>query len=230
MGIKIWMAAVCFVNGVMAAQGSLIISQYYEGAGSDKWLELYNAGTEAVSLETTGYRLGIWSNANRETWKTDGAPSASLSLTGTVAAGHCYLVANSAAVLPAYATAERYSGSLNFNGDDSIALYTGATYTFAGVADVLGFTSENMADISLVRKAGITTGVNADYDAGDWSTFSLSDVNTAATEATERLGMHVAAIPEPIMGHLLVMGLCVWPCLRRWTDKPTFLKKSAGSD
>ena len=193
--MKKWLIGLACV-GVMAvsameAMGGLIISQYYEGASNNKWIEIYNPGPGSVDLYAGGYRLGRWDNvANREAWKTGAAPGGSIVLSNTIAAGATYLVKNTSAALPAYATADLASGTMTFNGDDSVVLYTGSTYAFANVVDAFGMTASNGVDKSFVRKSTVTTGVNTDFNAADWDEFSNAAVDAAAAGTPERLGYH----------------------------------------
>ena len=175
-----------------SASGELIISQYYEGASSDKWIEIYNPGGTAVNLEEAGYRLGLWSNvANREGWKTGVAPNANIPLTGTLAAGGTLLIRNPSALLPSYAVADLdSSGVCNFTGDDSIVLYTGGTYAFANVVDAFGLTGNTAANKSFVRKTSVTAGVNTDFNADEWDEFSNAAVDSATPGLNEYLGYH----------------------------------------
>ena len=170
--------------------GGLIISQYYEGASDNKWIELYNASGVAIDLAAGGYRLGSWNNANREAWKTGGTPGNSSALTGTVPAGGTHLIKNTKAALPSYATANESSAACGFNGDDSVVLYTGATYAFANVVDAFGMTANAAQDKSFVRKNTITTGVNTDFNAADWDEFTPDTVDSATTGNNEYLGYH----------------------------------------
>lgn len=171
--------------------GALIISQYYEGASFDKWIEIYNPGSATVDLAADGYRLGIWSNEGRETWKTGGTPTAFLALAGTIPAGGTYLVSHSSAALPAYATANETSSTVgNFNGDDSLVLYTGETYAFANVVDAFGLTGDTAGNKSYVRKTTVTAGVNTDFNADEWDEFTNAAVDGAAEGTNERLGYH----------------------------------------
>jgi len=175
-----------------AAMGQLVISQYYEGASNDKWIEIYNPGPGAVDLAGGGYRLGLWANvANREGWKTGVAPNAQTNLSGSLAAGGTFLVKHGSAALPAYATADLMSSTVaNFNGDDSLVLYTGATFAFENVVDAFGMIGSNALNRSFVRKNTITAGVNTDFDAGDWDEFTNAQVDGAAESTNERLGYH----------------------------------------
>ncbi|MGD9781641.1 MAG: beta strand repeat-containing protein [Kiritimatiellia bacterium] len=172
-----------------ATSGNLIISQYYEGASLNKWIEIYNPGTVAIDLAAGGYRLGQFSNAAREAWKTNGTPSLTVSLSGAIAAGGTYLVSHGSAVLPAYVTANQTAG-WGFNGDDSVVLFTGETFDFANVVDAFGLLGETAVDKSYVRKDTITVGVNTDFNAADWDEFTNVQVDEAAEATNERLGYH----------------------------------------
>ena len=49
----------------------IIFTQYYEGSSNNKWVEITNIGDITVDLNT--YQVAVWSNANTEAWKADGA-------------------------------------------------------------------------------------------------------------------------------------------------------------
>jgi len=172
-----------------STSGALIISQYYEGTGYNKWIEIYNPGATAVDLAAAGYRLGQFSNSNRETWKTDGVPSLTVPLSGSIPAAGTYLVGHSSASNPVYAVANQAAG-WGFNGDDSVVLYTGGTYAFANVVDAFGLTGNTAADKSFVRKTSVTSGVNTDFNAADWDPFTVAQVEEAGATVNERVGYH----------------------------------------
>ena len=172
-----------------STSGALIISQYYEGTGYNKWIEIYNPGATAVDLAAAGYRLGQFSNSNRETWKTDGVPSLTVPLSGSIPAAGTYLVGHSSASNPVYAVANQAAG-WGFTGDDSVVLYTGGTYAFANVVDAFGLTGNTAADKSFVRKTSVTSGVNTDFNAADWDPFTVAQVEEAGATVNERVGYH----------------------------------------
>ncbi len=190
-----------------SSNAAVIISQYYEGTSNNKYIELYNSGSTAVDLAAGVYKLSNFSNANREGWKTSAAPTNTLTLSGTIAAGETYLIANNQAAAPTYAvtgTDQIGTGGagVNFNGDDSTVLWTGTTYAFSSVIDAMGVTTTSgFGDLSYVRNASVTTGVNTDFNASDWTQYSLTAVADASSTSTEYLGFHVAeseaAVPEP---------------------------------
>ena len=178
-----------------ATSGALIISQYYEGTSNNKWIEIYNPGSTTIDLQAGGYRLGTWNNvAAREAWKTNGTPTLAVVLSNSIAAGATYLVGHGSATNPVYAVANQTAG-FAFNGDDSIVLYTGATYDFANVVDAIGMTASNGIDRSFVRKSSVTVGVNTDFNAADWDEYTLTNVEEAAESTNVRLGYHSTGAP-----------------------------------
>lgn len=197
----------------LSCHSAIIISQYYEGASFNKWIELFNTGSAAVDLEAGSYRLGLWANAIRTGWKGTSAPSVSMALTGTLNPGQCYVIQHTGAVLPSYASGTGNSSVINFNGDDSVVLYvhTGAPYNSALVVDAIGATMTGtlgspLAEASYSRKTTISTGVNTDFDTNDWEQFTLAYVNDPAS-STEiaYIGFHI--IPEPAALLLLPAAL-----------------------
>ena len=192
-------AAVVAVSFREKAPGepTLIISQYYEGAGENKWIELFNPGAEPVNLAAAGYRLGLWQNAGREGWKAGTAPAIATILTGTVAPGSTYLVSHGAAKAPNYAVANVASNGMVFNGDDSVVLYTGAAYDFANVVDAFGLTGKTAENCSFVRAPRVVSGVAADFDTNDWVRFEFAAVDAAEEEVPERLGWHGITPSQP---------------------------------
>lgn len=120
---------------VNAQCNELFISEYVEGTGNDKAIEIYNPSNSPVVL--TGYTLARYSNGS-----TTSSAGGVLNLSGTIAAHGTFVVVNgqttvesggtSPAVSPAlqaYATAPNngqldgvYPAPTYMNGDDAIAL------------------------------------------------------------------------------------------------------------
>lgn len=173
-----------------ALGGGLFISQYYEGSLQNKWIELFNASDSNLDLLAGGYRLGIWSNARREEWKTDGVPTTSIPLSGTALATNTFLIGHSLATIPSYAVPDLSSGSLGFSGDDSVILYRGATYRFTNVVDAFGLTGNTAMNRSFVRTNAVIKGTNVDVSAAEWIEVSTPVVDIASEGTPERLGYH----------------------------------------
>ena len=176
---RLWKGAALSLAGLglwsASASAQLRITQYYEGSGaSNNWLELKNVGTSSLNLSSC--TIGLWLDANTEGYKTSVAPSRTAVLSGTLAPGAVYLIRNSSATAPSYATPNLSlgAGSVMANwGNDSIGIYTGTTFATANLVDAIGFTSGASAgqDISFGR---LTT-------APGWNTVAGTDANTFTT-------------------------------------------------
>ncbi|HEX5676564.1 MAG TPA: ExeM/NucH family extracellular endonuclease [Alcanivorax sp.] len=95
-------------------QANVLISEYVEGSGFNKALELYNGGAETVSLD--GYSLQRYSNGGAEV-------SAALGLDGeSLAAGAVLVIVSSQAEAPLAGLADMTSGVISHNGDDAYVL------------------------------------------------------------------------------------------------------------
>lgn len=158
----------------------LFFSEYVEGSGSNKALEIYNPTSAPVSL--FGYKLQIYSN---------GATTAgtNYSLNGIIAPGDVYVIANNAAdsvrIRP---LADTLSGGINFNGNDAVALIYGTD-----TIDVFGIRGNNPGnntgwlvdttrtfDHTFIRKSTVNQGYST-WDTAQWY---------ALPKDTVRLGAH----------------------------------------
>ena len=197
---------------------TVIFTQYYEGTSNNKWIEIKNISQTSIDLDLGVYKLSIWTNANTEAYKSDGNPSGTLALTGVMASGEVRLIYNSASTLPAYALTydPRLIGNtvVNFNGDDSLTLWTGATFSTASIIDAIGFTDlgNEGADTSFVRISNAagwntTSGSTVENFPSVWSEVTLAAVADAAVGSNERLGFStVAVVPEPSTYAMLALA------------------------
>jgi hypothetical protein len=165
----------------------LFISEYVEGSGNDKALELYNPTSATINL--TGYRIERFSNG-----QATSASGGILSLTGSVAPYSTFVITNgqtstspsSPACSPALqAMADQldgvYPAPTYMNGNDAIVLFKNAVIidVFAKTGDASISTSESWSDEfpydgsvgawwtkdqTLVRKATVMTGVSVNPD------------------------------------------------------------------
>jgi uncharacterized protein len=97
-----------------AAGNELFFSEYVEGSGNNKALEIYNPGAAAIDL--SAYQVRLYSN---------GAASATttLNLSGSIAPGATLVLVNSGFSTSAVIAGARIvSGVTNFNGDDAVTL------------------------------------------------------------------------------------------------------------
>ena len=92
----------------------LIISEYVEGNGNNKAIELYN-GTGS-DLDLSNYLIELYTNGSK-------TKQASLNLTGTLAHGETYVIYNNQANAALKAKGDLQNGTVTaFNGDDVLLL------------------------------------------------------------------------------------------------------------
>ena len=160
----------------------LIISEYIEGSSNNKALELYN-GTSA-SIDLTGYSLELYSNGASTVNTT-------LNLSGTIASGATYVIANSQADAAVLAVANITSGITGYNGDDALVLKKSGSVLDSlgqvgfdpGTAWGSGDTAMN--EHTLVRKATIVSGDmdpnNAYEPATEWDGYAQNTFSHLGT-------------------------------------------------
>ncbi|MCD4827622.1 MAG: lamin tail domain-containing protein [Acholeplasmataceae bacterium] len=142
----------------------LFISEYIEGSGSNKALELYNPTMDTLDL--TVYSLELYSNGGTEA-------SVTYTLTGTLAAGEVFIIANASAVqaiLDLADVAQSYPSVPNWNGDDCVVLKKDGV-----IIDIIlsiGHTNNqnDAADVTWVRNANVV-GPNATFNLAEWTEY-----------------------------------------------------------
>ena len=93
----------------------LFLSEYVEGSSNNKAIEIFNGTGAAIDLAAGGYSVQMAFNGNP-------APSLTINLTGTVAAGGVYVIAHGSADPAILAIANQTNSSGWFNGDDAVLL------------------------------------------------------------------------------------------------------------
>jgi hypothetical protein len=164
---------------VVAAAGpaDLFISEYVEGSGNNKAIELYNGTGTSVDLGAGDYVLDFYINGALSV-------SASIGLTGNIAAGDVYVIAHPSAAAPILAVADATNAAINFNGNDVIVLRHDAAFLdyFGQLGNDPGTTGwgadpTNSVDNTLVRKStvdvGDTNGNDAFDPATEWDGFAV---------------------------------------------------------
>ncbi len=106
---------------VPQVQAEPFISEYVEGSGSNKALEIYNPAETAINL--ADYTLVVYTNG--------AAPGATkniktINLSGSLAAKSTYVLTDASSVAALAAKSNMTIGTNNFNGNDAIALYKGS--------------------------------------------------------------------------------------------------------
>ncbi len=110
--------------GAMTVEGAYF-SEYIEGSGNNKAVEIANPGSSAFDL--TGCEVQVYANGASTSNHID------ISAAGSIAAGGVYVVCNTGYVLSDAAKCDLTTGSANWNGDDAVALAcNGVTYDVIG--------------------------------------------------------------------------------------------------
>jgi hypothetical protein len=155
------------VFGVTNNSADLFISEYVEGSSNNKVIEIYNGTGNAVNL--SGYSL-------RKQVNGAGAFGSELLLAGSVNANSTYVIANSSssAAILSIANLSTSNQSLNFNGNDAVALYkNGSQIDVVGVVNQVALWGENM---TLVRKASVVNPT-VSYTINDWNSLPIDTIN-----------------------------------------------------
>jgi endonuclease I len=183
------------ISIAFATKAQIIISQYYEGTGTNKWIELTNLGTSAVNTASPQLSLGLWSaTGSTGNIAFTGAATATVNLSVTIPAKGSVLIGNTLngteiSYLTAASAALTSNTVINFNGNDGIALLNSA----GTVIDRFG-TGINATDISYVRSTSVTAP-SATFTSSQWATATIATVNAAGTTNANRLGFHIPTTP-----------------------------------
>ncbi len=182
-----------------AAPTELFFSEYVEGSSSNKALEVFN-GTGAPVTLTGVYDVQIFANGSV-------TATATIPLTGTVADGDVFVLAQVNAVAAVLAQADQTTPNFLYNGDDAVALRRAGT--IVDVIGQIGFDpgaewgsgDASTADATLRRKPGVHAG---DPDGAD--TFDPAvEWDGHALDTFDGLGAHAVSASSntaPVCGAL----------------------------
>jgi len=139
--------------GGPASCSELFFSEYIEGSGNDKALEIYNPTSGAIDLST--YQVNRYSNGST-------GIGASLNLTGSLNSGETYVIVNPNASAGLLALADITSNVCTFNGDDAIELVNG------------------VSSIDIIGEIGTDPGTNWAVGAGATADYTLVRSDTVS--------------------------------------------------
>ncbi|MFT4968444.1 MAG: hypothetical protein ACI9O4_000173 [Chitinophagales bacterium] len=160
---------------LLAACSELFFSEYIEGSGSNKCLEIYNPTATDIDMAAGTYAVAIYGNGN-----TIPNGGAAIALGGVVPAYGTYVICNSSSDPGFQALADSVGGAFNamtfYNGDDAVALQkAGVNIDVIGEIGVdpgAGWSNGGVAtnNQTLVRMATVLAGDNIGGGAFDPST------------------------------------------------------------
>lgn len=175
----------------LRAGAQVIISQYYEGNNTNKWIELTNLGTTTVNTASPQLKLGLWpSSGTSGNIKFSGSATQVVNLNISIPAKGTVLIGNTGngnevSYLTAASAVQTSNTVINFDGNDGIALLNSSN----SIIDKFG-QGINAANISYVRNSNITAPAST-FSSSQWTSVSLSSVNTATINSSYRLGYHI---------------------------------------
>ena len=179
------------------AADDLFISEYVEGSGLNKAIEIFNGTDTAIDLAAGGYSLVFYFNGSE-------SPGTTIALTGTLAAGDVFVVADDGADVAILAETDLTSAANFFSGDDAVVLLkAGVPLDVIGQIGIdpgseWGTGDVSTGDNTLRRKAEVTRGdpdgSNAFDPSVEWDGFSQNTFGG--------LGCHLECLepPAPTMG------------------------------
>lgn len=163
---------------------ALMITEYSEGSGYNKFLEITNISDKEIDL--SAYILHLYTNG-----AADDVKEAQLS--GTLAAGASKVYKNSQAdaTLPDGVTAEDLNTIVNFNGNDPIAIICNGE-----IADVIGTigSSDNFGQDVTLRRLSSVTAPSATYNTEEWETLDMTDLSGFGSHTVGEEGVIYFAI------------------------------------
>lgn len=178
------------INKLSAQCSDLFISEYIEGSSFNKAVEIYNANSSSIDL--SNYELHIFFNGNN-------TASSIISLSSILNSDSTYVVANANADSIILSVTNLNTGSLNFNGDDALALINTSSNDTVDIFGVIGVdpgsswsisgtnsTNGTTANRTLVRDTTVRSGNK------DWLVSSSTEWLVFPTDAFDSLGIHSA--------------------------------------
>lgn len=146
---------------------ALIISEYSESTGLNKFLEITNISDKDIDL--SAYLLRIYTNGDESNTRP-------VQLSGTLAAGASKVYKNSGAdaTLPDGVEAEAIDDNvINFNGNDPMAIICNDEIT--DILGTIGSDADFAKDVTL-RRLSTVTAPTATYNPDEWETLDMDDL------------------------------------------------------
>ena len=150
---------------------NLFFSEYVEGSGSNKALEIYNPTD--LDIDLSNYSIQRFNNGNT-------TANSTLNLVGTIAAGDVYVLVNPSAVTGFTVVADSLTNFMGHNGNDVYVLFnyvdTLDIFGVIGSSDNIPVDSVTAVDHTLIRKVDIHKGqTNWALGNMEWNIYDMDD-------------------------------------------------------
>jgi hypothetical protein len=189
-----------------AAPTELFLSEYVEGSGNNRALEVFNGTGAAVNLSAGGYKVQLYTNGRS-------TPTLTIFLAGTVASRDVFVLASAFADPTVRAQADQLSTNMPMTGNDAVVLRKGGQVLdsigqvgFDPVTE-WGSSMTSTMDNTLRRRRGV--------DAGDTNLFDVFDPATEweglSTDTFDGLGWHSLCETNPPSLSVTAAPGMLWP-------------------
>ncbi|AOC95960.1 Extracellular ribonuclease precursor [Flavobacterium anhuiense] len=172
----------------------LLFSEYIEGSGNNKALEIANNTGASVNL--SAYTIKKQTNGA-------GSWSTGLALSGTLATGSKFVIVNSSMSSSCFSTSaaniSTTATELTFNGNDAVGLFkNGVLIDIIGTFN--GGTANFAIDVTLRRKSTVTSPSTTFNLSAQWDSYSQDTCNNLASKMVQ-----AAEIEEEIVSDEIVI-------------------------
>ncbi|WPO78806.1 endonuclease [Flavobacterium sp. KACC 22761] len=184
----------------------LLFSEYIEGSGNNKALEIANNTGSSVSL--SAYTIKKQTNGA-------GSWSTGLALSGTLASGSKFVIVNSSISSTCFSTSaaniSTTATELTFNGNDAVGLFkNGVLIDIIGTFN--GGTANFAIDMTLRRKSTVTSPSTSFNLSAQWDSYTTDTCNNLASkkalpledEEIVELSDEIVIYPNPSDGNFNV--------------------------
>ncbi|WP_343707235.1 endonuclease [Flavobacterium sp.] len=180
----------------------LLFSEYIEGSGNNKALEIANNTGASVNL--SAYTIKKQTNGA-------GSWSTGLALSGTLATGSKFVIVNSSMSSSCFSTSaaniSTTATELTFNGNDAVGLFkNGVLIDIIGTFN--GGTANFAIDVTLRRKSTVTSPSTTFNLSAQWDSYSQDTCNNLASKMVqtteieeEVIADEIAIYPNPSNGN-----------------------------
>jgi endonuclease I len=171
----------------------LLFSEYIEGSGNNKALEIANNTGSSVSL--AAYTIKKQTNGA-------GSWSTGLALTGTLTTGSKFVIVNSSISSSCFSTSSANISTtateLTFNGNDAVGLFkNGVLIDIIGTFN--GGTANFAIDVTLRRKSTVTSPSTTFNLSSQWDSYTTDTCNNLASKKAPEIEEEIAETPDEIV-------------------------------
>ena len=190
-----------------AGSSDIMITQYYEGASNNKWVEVKNVSGSIIPANT--YYIAVLNNADADTpASADPSNGSSPSFNNNVliatdmAVDEVRRYREDSAVLPAYASPGEtgYDGNPTFDFPSTASLFSGDDIVLISTSidsniwtnrvDVIGDGTTWGDRRCFVRNSCVSSGPSTTFDINDWVEFTDTEVENSVSGTNPYLGEH----------------------------------------